>query len=90
MSLERNLPKCNKEQLIFIVKQLNEALTYVSETCVDESKSYINSRQAIEKIREHLQLVHSIICASNKNFVEEIKWQMGEISIEELHNIMGL
>jgi len=51
-SMEMALNKCNKKQLMFIIDKLYQSLGSICEECVEESKRYTNSQNAIENIRK--------------------------------------
>ena len=51
-SMEMALNKCNKKQLMFIIDKLYQSLGLICEECVEESKRYTNSQNAIENIRK--------------------------------------
>jgi len=88
-SMEIALNKCNKKQLMFIIDKLYQSLGSICEECVEESKHHIDSQNAIEEIRKHLNVINDFQWHSDY-FVDEIRCQMGEISVKELRKIMGL
>jgi len=89
ISMEMALNKCNKKQLMFIIDKLYQSLGSICEECVEESKRHINSQNAVEDIRKHLNILNDFQWHSDY-FVEFIRCQMGEISVKEYREIMGL
>jgi len=89
MSIEMALNKCNKKQLMFIIDKLYQSLGSICEECIEESKRHINSQNAIEDIRKHLNVLNDFQWHSDY-FVDFIRCQMGEISVKEFRKIMGL
>jgi len=89
MSMETALNKCNKKQLMFIIDKLYQSLGLICEECIEESKRHIDSKNVIEEIRKHLNVLNDFQWHSD-SFVDEIRCQMGEISVKELRRIMGL
>ena len=89
MSMEIALNKCDNKQLIFIIDKLYQSLALISQECIEESKCHINSQNAIEDIRKHLNVLNDFQWHSDY-FVDGIRCKMGEISVRELRKIMGL
>lgn len=85
------LEKLDKEQLIWLVKHLQRTQSYITETCVEESKCHLDPNEAIWRIREHLWNGNLSSCASCN--VEEIKnyfdFEMGKISQNDYRKLMG-
>lgn len=81
----------DKEQLIWLVEHLQRTQCYISETCVDESKCHLDSREAIWRIREHLWNGNLSSCIGNS--AEEVKayfdFEMGKISRDDYRKIVG-
>ena len=82
------LSQLSKEQLIYLIEQLNYSQFLISETCVDESKCHIDSDKAIDKIRGYIYQM------PNMYNVEELKsyidMKMKKISAKEYREIIGL
>jgi len=89
MSMEISLNKCNKKQLIFIIDKMYQSLCSICEECIEESKRHIDSQNAIEDIRKHLNVLNDFQWHSDY-FVDFIRCQMGEISVREFREIIGL
>ena len=89
MSMEIALNKCNNKQLIFIIDKLYQLLGLICEECIEESKHHIDSKNAIEDIRKHINVLNDFQWHSNY-FVDIIRSKMGVISVKELRKIMGL
>jgi len=83
MSMEMALNKCNNKQLIFIIDKLYQSLGLICEECIEKSKCHTNSQNAVEDIRKHLSVLNDFQWHSDY-FVDEIRFQMGEISVKEL------
>jgi len=88
-SMEMALNKCNKKQLIFIIDKLYLSLFSICEECIEESKRHINSQNTVEDIRKHLNVLSDFQWHSDY-FVDFIRCQMGEISVREFREIIGL
>lgn len=82
------LSQLSKEQLIYLIEQLNYSQFLISETCVDESKCNIGSDKAIDKIRGYIYQM------PNMYNVEELKsyidMKINKISAKEYRKIIGL
>lgn len=82
------LSQLSKEQLIYLIEQLNYSQFLISETCVDESKCHIDSDKAIDKIRGYIYQM------PNMYNVEELKsyidMKMKKISAKEYRKNIGL
>ena len=89
MSMEMALNKCNKKQLMFIIDKMYQSLFSICEECVEESKCHANSQNTVEDIRKHLNVLNDFQWYSD-SFVDEVRFQMGEITVKELKKIMGL
>lgn len=82
------LSELSKEQLIYLIEQLDHSLSLISETCVSESKGHIESKDAIQTIRNH---IYFLPCSSNPAKLSDyIDMKIGKISIEEYRKIIGL
>ena len=89
MSMEIALNKCNYKQLMFIIDKLYQSLGSICKECIEESKRHIDSQNAIEDIRKHLNVLNDFQWHSDY-FVDFIRCQMGEISVKEFRKIMVL
>ena len=89
MSMEIALNKCNKKQLMFIIDKMYQSLGLICEECIEESKCHTNSQNAVEDIRKHLSVLNDFQWHSDY-FVDFIRCQMGEISVREFREIIGL
>ena len=85
---KETLSQLSKEQLIYLIEQLNYSQFLISETCVDESKCHIDSDKAIDKIRGYIYQM------PNMYNVEELKsyidMKMKKISAKEYRKIISL
>lgn len=82
------LRELRKEQLIYLIEQLYHSQFMISETCVEESKWHIESRDAVEKIRGHIYNMPSLYDVNEVSAYIDMK--MGEISVEEYHKRIGI
>ena len=89
MSMEIALNKCNNKQLIFIIDKLYQSLSLICEECVEVSKNHIDNHNVIEEIRKHFNVLNDFQWHSNY-FIDFIRCQMGDVSVKELREIMGL
>jgi hypothetical protein len=82
------LEELSKEQLIYLIEQMDKSLCLISEACVEESKWHIESKDAVKKIREYIYSMPSL------TFPEETKayidMKMGVISVKKYRQIIGL
>ena len=76
----------SKEQLIHIIKQCEYSFFMISETCVDESKLHITSKQAVEQIRDHIYTVPSMW--NEKELKAYLDLEMGKITGAEFRKII--
>jgi hypothetical protein len=81
------LKQLSKEQLIYLIEQLEFSQYLISEVCVDESKSHISSDKAVDEIRDCLYIMPSM--RNVKVLKAHIDLTMGKISISEYKEIMG-
>ena len=86
--LKEILNELSKEQLIYLIEQFSHNQFLISETCVDESKCYISSENAVQKIRSYLYNMPSTY--NIDNFKAQIDMKMGKITTDEYRNILGL
>lgn len=82
------LMELTKEQLAYLIEQFYHSQFMISETCVEESKWHIDSRDAVEKIREHIYDMPSLYDANEVSAYIDMK--MGKISVEEYRKRVGL
>ncbi len=82
------LNELSKEQLIYLIEQLNHSLFLISETCVSESKCHINCDNAINKIRDYIYDMPSLYDVTELKAYIDMK--MEKISIAEYRKIIGL
>lgn len=82
------LSQLSKEQLIYLIEQLNRSQFLISETCVDESKCHIDSGKAVDKIRSYIYDMPSMCNASNLKAYIDMK--MDKISVSEYRKIIDL
>lgn len=85
---KEQLFQLSKEQLIYLIEQLNHSQFLIGETCVDESKCHIDSHDAIDKIRKCLYYVPSMYRTEDLKAYLDMK--MGKISVSEYRKIIGL
>lgn len=82
------LKELSKDQLIYLIEQLDRSLFLISETCVDESKWHIESKEAIKQIRGYIYHMPSLYDATELKAYIDMK--MEKISVEEYRKIIGL
>ena len=82
------LNQLSKEQLIYLIEQLNHSQFLIGEVCVDESKCHIDSNRAIDKIRGYLYNMPSMYNAFDLKAYIDMK--MDKISVSEYLKIIGL
>ena len=82
------LNQLSKEQLIYLIEQLNHSQFMISEVCVDESKWHINPKEAISKIRGYIYNIPSLYDATELKAYIDMK--MEKIPVEEYRKIIGL
>lgn len=81
------LKELSKEQLIYLIEQLDHSLILISETCVSESKWHIESKEAIRRIRDYIYDMPSLYDVTGlKAFID---MKMEKISVEEYRAIIG-
>ena len=85
---KKTLNELSKEQLIFLIEQMNKSLFLISETCVDESKLHIDSDKAVDEIRGYIYHMPSIYDETEVKAYIDMK--MGKISVEEYRKTIGL
>ena len=82
------LSQLDKEQLIYLIEQLNDSQFLIGETCVDVSKCHIDSDAAIGKIHEYIYRMPSMYNATELGAYIDMK--MGKISALKYRRIIGL
>ena len=82
------LNELSKEQLIYLIERLVYSQKLIGEVCVEESKLHIDSDEAVDKIREYIYDMPSLLDATDlKAFID---MKMNKISTEEYRKIIGL
>ena len=82
------LSELSKEQLIYLIEQLEYSQFLIGCVLVDESKCHIDSDKAIDKIRGYMYDIPSLYNATElKAFID---MKMNKISTEEYRKIIGL
>ena len=82
------LNQLSKEQLIYLIEQLNRSQFFISETCVDESKLHISSEHAVKEIRKY---IYHIPWSNDAEALKAyIDMKMEKISVLEYRRILGL
>ena len=76
---KETLGQLSKEQLIYLIEQLNHSQFLISETCVDESKCHIDSDKAVAKIRGYIYYIPSNNAEELKAYID---MKMNKISIK--------
>lgn len=82
------LMELTKEQLVYMIEQFYHSQFMISETCVEESKWHIDSKDAVEKIRKHIYDMPSLYDVNEVSVYIDMK--MGKISVEEYRKRIGL
>jgi hypothetical protein len=85
---KETLNQLSKEQLIYLIEQLDHSQNLIGEVCVDESKMHIDSDRAVDKIRGYLYHMPSMYNVTNLKAYLDMK--MGKISVSEYRKIIGL
>lgn len=82
------LDELSKEQLIYLIEQMQHSMSLISCVCVDESKWHIKSDDAINKIRKYIYHMPSFYNAEQvKNFID---MKMGKKTIREYRDFIGI
>lgn len=82
------LSELSKEQLIYLIEQLNHSQFLIGCVLVDESKCHIGSDKAIDKIRGYMYNMPSLYDATElKAFID---MKMEKISVDDYRKIIGL
>lgn len=82
------LNQLSKEQLIYLIEQLDRSQFLITEACVDESKCHVNSDKAVDKIRSYIYDMPSMCNVTNLKAYIDMK--MNKISMSEYRKIIGL
>ena len=82
------LSELSKEQLIYLIEQLNHSQFLIDTVCVEESKWHIDSDKAVDKIRDYLYSMPSLYDADKLKAYIDMK--MEKISVKEYRKIIGL
>lgn len=85
---EELLSDLTKEQLIYLIKQLNQSQFLISTVCVEESKCHIDSDKAVEKIRGYIYSIPGI--HKSKELKAYIDMKMNKISLSSYKKIIGM
>ena len=85
---EETLKQLSKEQLIYLIEQLDYSQALIGEVCVDESKMHISSDKAVEKIHGYICHMPSMYNATHLKAYIDMK--MDKISVAEYRKIIGL
>lgn len=85
---KETLSQLSKEQLIYLIEQLDYSQSLIGEVCVDESKMHISSDRAVDKIRGCLYNMPSMYNVTNLKAYIDMK--MEKISVSEYRKIIGL
>ena len=80
------LNELSKEQLIYLIEQLNHSQFMISEVCVEESKWHIDSKKAIDNIRGHIYHMPSLYDTTEVKAYIDMK--LGKISVKEYKKIV--
>ena len=81
------LNELSKEQLIYLIEQMDKSLFLIGEVCVDESKCHISSDKAVDKIRSYIYDMPSLHDVTETKAYIDMK--MEKISVEEYRKILG-
>jgi hypothetical protein len=82
------LENLSKEQLIYLIEQLNRSQFLIGEVCVEESKCHIESDKAVDKIRNYLFNMPNLYDVEDTK--AEIDFRMGKISPKKYRKLKGL
>ena len=88
MNDEDILFQLSREQLVYLIKQLEYSQNLITDICVEESKCHIPSDKAVDKIRT---CIYNMPCENDAVALRAyIDMKMGKISASECRKIMGL
>ena len=82
------LNQLSKEQLIYLIEQLNHSQFLIGYVLVDESKQHISPDKAVDKIRGYMYDMPSLYDADELKAYIDMK--MEKITLEEYRKIIGL
>ncbi len=82
------LNELSKDQLIYLIEQLEHSLFLIGETCVSESKWHIESDKAVDEIRNYIYYMPSLYDVTKLKAYIDMK--MKKISVEEYKEIIRL
>ena len=82
------LIELTKEQLIYLIEQFHNSQFLISETCVEESKWHIDSREAVCHIRDCIYDMPSLYDVNEVSAYIDMK--MEKISVGEYRKRIGL
>lgn len=82
------LEQLPKEQLVYLIEQLDKSQFLIGEVCVSESKCHIKSNEAVEKIRNYLFYMPSLYDVEDTK--NELDFRMGKITVKEYRKLRGL
>ena len=86
--IKENLENLNKEQLIYIIDQLDHFYTMIGERCVRESKGHINPKDAIDFIRKECKNIQFIVTKQKDREIGEfINMELGRITKKKYRNV---
>lgn len=82
------LNELSKEQLIYLIEQMERSLCIIGEVCVSESKMHIDSDKAVNKIRENIYHMPSLY--DPVEVAAYIDMKLENISVDEYRKAIGL
>lgn len=86
--IKENLKNLSKEQLIYIISQLDHFYTMIGERCVRESKGQLDPAEAINQIRQecgHIQFI--VTKQKDREIGEFINMELGKITKKKYRNV---
>ena len=86
--IKENLETLSKEQLIYIIDKFDHLYCTVSEICVSESKLYIESKEAVSKIRKQCYDIQFDVDIADENISDYINMKLGKITPAEYRKIV--
>lgn len=87
-SIKRNLEKLDKDQLIYIIDQLQSLYFGVGEICLHVSKYDMDPQEAISDIRELCNNTQYDTKFRDENFSDYINMKLGKITPAEYRKIV--
>ena len=85
--LKESLYQLSKDQLIYLIEQMDRSLFLIGEVCVEESKQHIESDKAIREIRDCIYRIPRNF--DSAGLAAYIDFREGKISKEEYRKLMG-